>query len=51
MNDIIINWAEDLLCELYHDEENFNNADKTTGQRCYTADEIKAIIKVNVGLW
>lgn len=51
MEDFIIDWANDLLSELYNNEDNFNNADKTTGQRCYTEEEIKAIIKVNVGLW
>ena len=31
---------EELAEELYNCENNFNNADVTSGQRCYTFDEI-----------
>lgn len=49
----IFNWKEeieyakksnrlaDLAVEIYNSEDNFNNADPTSGQRCYELSDIK----------
>jgi len=44
---------EQLIEVLYDDESNYNNADKTSGQRCYTHTEIGrklyALLKAEYG--
>lgn len=34
-----------LVDELYNNERNFNNADTTSGQRCYSYSEIESMIQ------
>ena len=34
-----------VVDELYQSELNFNNADKTTGQRVWTEDELRSMVK------
>lgn len=41
-------FIENLASELYNDESNFNNADKTSGQQVYTYNQIVSIIKEEV---
>jgi len=36
--------VDELAQELYNDEQNFNNADKTSRQRCYQEHEIVSLI-------
>lgn len=36
---------QSLVDELYNNERNFNNADTTSGQRCYSYSEIESMIQ------
>jgi len=51
MKEMIISNVDFILDELYNDELNFNNADITSGQRCYNKDELKALIKKTILEW
>jgi hypothetical protein len=51
MKDRIIEMLEEgdldldgMVSELFLGEDNYNNADKTTGQMCYTEEEIKEMV-------
>lgn len=43
--------ADDIVCELYNDELNFNNADPTSGQRVWTEAQLKAIVDKELSRW
>lgn len=49
--DYIQTILNDLVDDLFNDEDNFNNCDKTSNQRVYTEAEIKQYIKKAVKEW
>lgn len=54
IDDSFLEWVEEMLeeeliieemvSEVFQDEQNYNNADTTSGQTCYTESEIKDIL-------
>lgn len=51
MNEQIKEELENMLAHLYNDEFNFNNADPTSGQRCYDEAQLKELIKQVAKEW
>ena len=35
---------DEMVTDVYESEQNFNNCDRTTGQRVYNQEEIKGLI-------
>ena len=44
-SDILLN-TEESIDFLYNVEDNFNNCDSTSGQRCFTYDEIESCVNL-----